>query len=551
VRDHRFAASGAFVWLVPRLVPLLVLVGCGSDKDKGTGSTTQAACATRDPGPSPVRRLTRFEYDNTIRDLLGDDSHPSAAFPPDETAQGFDNNAAVMGVTDLLAEQYMNVAEDIAGRAVADATVMGRIAPCASTDADCGRSFIQAFGRRAWRRPLTDAEVDRLALVFADATPDGFAAAAQSVIEVMLQSPQFLYRVETGVPADGRPGWMKLTPWETASRLSYLMWGSMPDDTLLDTAAGGGLETAAQVATEARRMLGDPRAHAVVANFHRQWLELDKLTDLEKDRTIYPAWQDDLRDLMQTEANDLIDAVVWDGDGKVSTLLTAPFTFVNAKLAAFYGIPGPPGSTFQRVDLDPNQRAGFLTQGAFLATHAKPNQTSPVHRGKFVRQQLLCTVPPPPPPNLQIQPPSLNPRLSTRERFAEHSQNPFCAGCHKLMDPIGLGFESFDGVGRFRATEQGMPIDDSGELIGTDVDGTFTGAAALGQRLAASADVEDCVVTQWFRYGYGRAESPAEDSCSLATLNDAFAASGGNVRELLIALTQTDAFMYRRAEDLQ
>src|SRR6185369_15358702 len=195
----------------------------------------------RDPGPSPIRRLTRFEYDNTIRDLLGDDSHPSAAFPPDETAQGFDNNAVVLGVTDLLAEQYLDVAEGIAGRAVADAAVMGRIAPCASADADCGRSFIQSFGRRAWRRPLTDAEVDRLALVFGDAAADGFPAAAQAVIEVMLQSPQFLYRVELGVPADGHPGWMKLTPWETASRLSYLMWGSMPDDALLDKAAGGGL----------------------------------------------------------------------------------------------------------------------------------------------------------------------------------------------------------------------------------------------------------------------------------------------------------------------
>src|SRR6185369_597035 len=140
---------------------------------------------------------------------------------------------------------------------------------------------------------------------------------------------------------------------------------------------------------------------------------------------------------------------------------------------------GPAGDAFERVELDPHQRAGFLTQGAFLATHAKPNQTSPVHRGKFVREQLLCTVPPPPPANLQIKPPSLNPLLSTRERFAEHAQNSFCASCHKLMDPIGLGFESFDGVGRFRTTEYDIPIDDSGELIGTDVDGTFTGAAAL------------------------------------------------------------------------
>jgi hypothetical protein len=542
-----------FAWLAGTIA-VAACHGDGGAPSGGGGTDIRrnvaAACANRDPGPSPVRRLTHFEYDNTIRDLLGDDSAPSSAFPPDETALGFNNNAEVLSVTDILAQAYLDAAEGIAGRAVANPTLMGQIAPCGGGDMTaCGRSFIQTFGRRAWRRPLTQAESDRLAALFADAMSDGYPAAVQAVMEVMLQSPQFLYRVELGQPAAARPGWMKLTSWEIASRLSFLVWASGPDEALLDAAAADKLSTAADVQAQARRMLSDARAHAVLTDFHRQWLMLDQLAQVEKDQTIYPMWNRQLPQLMQTEVSAFVDSIMWNGDGKVSTLLTAPYTFANASLAAFYGLSGPQGDAFERVALDPAQRSGILTQGAFLVTEAKANQTSPVLRGKFVRQQLFCTPPPPPPPNLQIRPPSLDPRLTTRERFAEHAQNPFCASCHKLMDPIGLAFENFDGVGRWRDSEGGQPIDASGELIETDVDGTFVGPVALAQRLAISDDVQSCVVTQWFRYGYGRAEVPDADACSLATLNQAFTAAGGNVRELLVALTQTDAFMYRRAAD--
>jgi hypothetical protein len=208
-------------------------------------------------------------------------------------------------------------------------------------------------------------------------------------------------------------------------------------------------------------------------------------------------------------------------------------------------VTGPKGEGFERVSLDPKQRAGLLTQASLLAVNAKPNQSSPVHRGKFVRERLLCQPLPPPPNNVNIQPPDVDPKATTRQKFAQHSSDPYCAGCHKLMDPIGFGFESYDGIGQFRTKDHGLPVDASGELTGTrDSDGKFDGAIELAARLGDSAEVRECVATQWFRFGYGHGEEKA-DSCAMSQLQDAFRAADYNVKELLVALTRTDAFRYR------
>src|SRR5262249_43988715 len=208
--------------------------------------------------------------------------------------------------------------------------------------------------------------------------------------------------------------------------------------------------------------------------------------------------------------------------------------------------PGPSGDTLQRVELNPARRLGILTQAGVLALTSKSNQTSPVQRGKFVREQLLCDQLPPPPPGVAAAPPPLDPTLTTRQRFAVHSQNPACAGCHQLMDPVGFGLENFDGVGKWRTAENGIAIDASGMVINSDV-GAFSGPTELAQKLATSDKVRGCAVTQWFRFGYGRGET-ADDRCSIRALNSQFAASGYNIRELLVALTQTDAFLYRKNE---
>jgi hypothetical protein len=358
-------------------------------------------------------------------------------------------------------------------------------------------------------------------------------------------SPNFLYRAEVGLPP--RPGETaaRLGPWETASRLSYLLLGSMPDQELYRAAEAGELATREQVAAQARRLLADPRARPVVAHFHDQWLELERISTIEKDRRVYPAFTPELRGFLETEARMFLDSVTWEAPGDIASLFGAGHSFMNARLASFYGVKGPAGATFERVAQNPQQRAGFLTQAGLLAVLAKVNQTSPVERGLFVREQLLCDPPPPPPPGLQGKPPDLDPRLTTRERFTQHKENPACVGCHALMDPIGLGFESYDGLGAWRTAENGRPVDASGEIVGTDIAGPFVGAIELLRKLGRSAQVSRCVRTQWFRFAYGR-NVTAEDECNVATLDAALAAGKGNVRELLVALTQTDSFLYKQ-----
>jgi hypothetical protein len=239
--------------------------------------------------------------------------------------------------------------------------------------------------------------------------------------------------------------------------------------------------------------------------------------------------------------------VIFDGEGDLSTLFTAPYTMANAQLAEFYGVTGPSGAELEKVELDPAQRAGIFTHASVMAINAQSNQTSPVFRGKFVREKLLCQILPPPPDDIDINPPAVDPEATTRERYEAHTTDPACAGCHNMMDPIGFGFENYDAVGLYRTKEGTLPVDASGEVVGADdADGEFVGAVELAKQLAESDTVRQCVVTQWFRFGYGRAEEKADD-CTMDVLNEAFAASEWKIEALLLALTQTDAFVYRRA----
>lgn len=502
------------------------------------------------PGGAPIRRMTRFEYNNAVRDLLGDTTRPADSFVAEEEALGFNNQATALGVTQLLAEQYMEASEGIAARAAKD---WSKLLPCdpAKTGQDvCAAKFILAFGKKAYRRPLAEAESARLQALYAWGKQQyDFSTGLGLVVQAMLQSPRFLYRVEMGMPDPlvGQPEVTALDSWEVAARLSFLLWSSIPDDELFAAAEAGALGDAASIEKQARRMLEDPRARDAVANFHEQWLGLGKIGTLNKDAAIYPTYTPALRPLWEKETLSFLDHVVFDDEqGDVKTMLTAPYSMMNAELAAFYGVSGPKGAGFERVDLDPTQRAGLLTQASLLAVNSKPNQSSPVHRGKFVRERLLCQTLAPPPNDVNIQPPEVDPTATTREKFSEHSSNPACAGCHRLMDPIGFGFESYDGIGQFRAQDHGLPVDATGELTGTrDSDGAFDGAVELAARLGESADVRECVATQWFRFGYGHGEEKA-DACAMTQLQEAFRAAGYNVKELLVALTRTDAFRYRK-----
>ncbi len=504
-------------------------------------------CGTRDPGPAPIRRLTRSEYNRTVHDLLGDETKPAAGFIPEEMSLGFNNNANALSVSPILAEQYVDAAEGLAARAVRSPESLMRCGPSGVDDA-CVERFIRDFTRFAFRRPLLDTELQRYLSAYSATKANlGLQSALEVVVGSVLLSPRFLYRAEHGDPTTEKNGIVRLTSWETASRLSYQLWGSMPDRELFEAADRNQLSTPAEVELQARRMLSGAYAMEVVADFQSQWLELDQIETLEKDPTVYPDFSSRLARLLAGESRAFLDHVTWHEPNGFAELFTANYSFMPPELAAFYGAPMPMAGGVQRVDLPADQRAGILTQAGLLALHAHANQSSPVHRGKFVRQRLLCQTLPPPPANLVIKAPDLDPKLTTRERFAQHSVDPTCGGCHQLMDPVGLGFENYDAAGRWRSRENDKPIDASGNLLQIDVAGSFNGAVELGRKLSESNDVQACFCTQWFRYANGRAETEA-DACSLAALQARLKAAGGNLPELVVALTQTDSFLYRRTQ---
>ncbi|HVY26220.1 MAG TPA: DUF1592 domain-containing protein [Polyangiaceae bacterium] len=518
----------------------------GSAATGGATSSAPLDCSQVHPGPARARRLNRFEYDNTVRDLLGDTTHPARKFPTEERSRlGLDNDANALTISPVLVEQYQQAAESLAATAVSQ---MASLLPCAPQQAGeeaCGKSFITAFGEKAFRRPLEADESERLWRVLdAGRTSESFTAGVRMVIEAVLQSPAFLYRVELGAmpAAAGAP--VRLSSFEMASRLSYFFWQSMPDDALRAAAAAGSLAQDDAIAAQAARLLADPRAREMTGHFHEAWLHLDRYATLEKDTQIFSAFTPEIPALFAEETRQFLDHWLWDGEGDVASLFTAPYTFMNQKLAAYYGVTGPSSDAFARVELAPEQRQGLLGQGGLLAVLAKANQTGPVQRGKFVREQFFCQDIPPPPAGVVIKAPDLSPTLSTRERFGQHSQDPTCQGCHGLMDPIGLSLESIDGSGRYRGMENGKAIDVSGEVLQTDVPGTFSGLPGLAQKLASSAQVKTCLARAWFQYAYGRAQTD-EDSCTLAKLDQRFAASGYKLKDLLVALTETDAFRYR------
>lgn len=498
-----------------------------------------------EPGPSPLRRLTRREYSATVQDLLGLTTTVASTLSEDPLTRGFDNNAKNQTVAENQAEQYMNAAETLA-----KAANLSTLAPCSTRSPNdaCATQFITEFGLRAYRRPLTSAEQDRLMTLFRAgvAQGPGFEAGLRFVLETVLQSSAFLYRSELNAASTSIA---LQSPYTLASRLSYFFWGTMPDDELFRAAAAGELSSSAQVRAQAVRMLQDPRTRHQVATFHEQWLGLAELSGVQKNETLYPTWST-LKASLRQETETFVDHVFWD-ERSAAKLLTADFTYGDAKVAQHYGVAAPSGEGIGRLALKTGRRAGLLGQGSLLSMHAHSNQTSPVHRGKFVRQALLCQDLTPPPEGVDTNVTEPSPTLTTRERFSAHRDREPCRSCHRLMDPVGLGLENFDAVGAWRDVEASKPIDASGEVTdATDANGVFVGAEALGQKLAQSDLFNDCMVRHWFRFTFGRLET-ALDACTIARGKDVLMKSGGDFTELLLSLAQSDAFLYRAPQVTQ
>ncbi len=552
---RRFAGFSRLGWL-SLLVPGVVLGGCGlvptgSDEDSADPETSDPGKVTTEDGsvvdcttltrpPTPLRRLTQFEYNNTVQDLLGTALTPASAFPADEVADGFTNNAVLLTVSSLHAEKYMEAAELLASEAALNLSALLPCDPSVTGEETCARTFAETFGRRAFRRALEQQDVDTLMEAYGVGL--SFANGIEIMLRAILQSPHFLFRVEFTGAEQAPPAMVRLNPYETATRLSYLIWSSGPDDALLDAAKNGQLDTAEQVGVMARAMLEDPRARRAAVEFYRQWLELNRLDTVTKDAGAFPLWSNLLRASMEAESRAYIESVLFERTGSLAELLTLPLGLPVGPLAELYGVP----ESTTLIELSPDERTGILTLPAFLSVQAHPDQTAPVLRGKFIRKKLLCTDVPPPPDDVNLSPPEIHEGATARERFSAHSDEAGCRGCHELMDPLGFPFESYDAMGAFRTTDAGQALNLSGEFVQTrGIDGAFADVREMLLTLAQADEVNDCVTRQWFKFAMGRTEEEG-DTCSLSPLQDAFGESGGNLIELMVQTTQTESFLYRR-----
>lgn len=497
-------------------------------------------------------RLTHTQYDQTVQALLGLEVSPADEFLTDATFAGFDNNAEGLVVPDRLARDYRRAAESLAVAAVADAESRKRLVPCDTGATGCARTAIETLGRRAFRRPLSDTEIEAYTALHGRGAElvgsgDGFFDGVQLVLEAMLQSPKFLYRVELSQPVSGSQV-IKLSGFELASRLSYMLWNSMPDDILLDAAAAGELDTPEGIAVAARRMMQVPEARAVLDDFARQWLDFSRFDDLSKDASQFPDFRPELGTSMSEEVRLFLRDLVFEQDGGFASLYTEPSTYVDDALASVYGLPAPGDGMFEKVSLDATQRSGLLTQVGFLASHAFADRSSPIHRGVFIHRKILCTNLPEPPGDVDFNLPAIEGDIkTTRQQVEVHTSPNQCAGCHGLINPVGFAFENYDALGRYRTLDFGEQVDASGTLT---IDGQqigFDGAVELSGVIAESEVARKCFATQYMRYAYGRRESGA-DRCTLAHLATRLGDPGYSIQDLILDLTQTRAFNQRPAE---
>ncbi|WP_437328033.1 DUF1592 domain-containing protein [Sorangium sp. So ce381] len=497
-------------------------------------------------GVKVLRRLSGREYLNTVRDLLGDTTLHLNDVP-------VENDDPVLGyhlpgpVDKLNAELFRDAAEKLAANA---ASRLSALVPCdaqSAGEAACARQFVTEFGLKAYRRPLSADEVDGLMRLYQTGRTEielDFNGAIVLLVEAMLQSRGFLYHWENGQePAIVEGKTVKLDGYALASRLSYFLWGTMPDQALFDAAAADRLASAEDVARAARRMLGDPRSRDAVADFFDDWLDLSAVARKPKDADVYPEFDDALKRAMSEEVRRFVAGVVLDGTGRFEEVLIGTSSFANEPLAAVYGVSGPKGEEMQPVSLDPAERSGILTSPAFLTVTGAADGSHPVRRGKAILNQILCQTLPPPPNDIP-EPKKPDEGGTTRERFAEHSQLACAKGCHARLDPLGFPFENYDGIGRFRTTDNGEPVDATSTV---ELDGqvhAVADARGLSQVLASSEAVHSCFAKQWLRYALGRGET-GDDKASFESVVDAFKGADQDIRELMVALVSSRTFRFR------
>lgn len=558
----RSVAARCGGWLAPFLV--MGTLACSAEPNPsggpaptggGTsnGSSGGAAATTGGSGAAPgpqangdvgsiaIHQLSAREYDNTMRDLLGTSLSPGSGFQSFEAA-GFDTLAAAGVMNPRKVADYFDAASTLADDLFADAARRATIVTCepaAPNATICAENIIKSFGSRAWRRPLDVTEVADLLVRYQAALALGLdhSGAVQHVVRILLASPQLIYRIELDPDATTvHP----LNGYELASRLSYLIWSSMPDGALFSAAEAGELMKPERLTQEVDRLLADPRSRELVDNFAAQWLGSRRLTDHAVDTNVYPTWTPALGAAMKQEMAAYFDDFLH-GDQTYDNFLTSNVNFVDAELAALYGLPSPGGSTLTRVENGTGQRTGFLGLAGFLTHTSRLDRTAPSIRGKWVVNSLKC---------LELElPPNLTPPplgepgagQTVRQVLEAHRANPSCAPCHRILDPVGLGLEHFDGIGRYRDTyDNGLPVD----AVGTLTDGTsFDGLVQLADAMAKDPDFIACAAQKLFVYGLGRTTTGSEGYLEQVVAQ--WRAQGLSLRSLLKALVTNDTFRSR------
>jgi len=506
--------------------------------------------AVKRPGRVTLRRLNRVEYNNTIRDLVGLDLSLADEFPSDDVGEGFDNIGDVLTLPPILLEKYLAAAKAIAERAVKDKTARKSIFAREATEPGekvaAARENIEQFAERAFRRPVEPEELERLFGIMKFAFEQGAEEDEiySTVVTAVLASPRFLFRVERDPKPNDADGIRELNDFELASRLSYFLWSSMPDETLFEVARSGKLTDPKVLAEQARRMLADPKATALVKNFAGQWLQLRDVTRLAPDPELFskmnPQLQADMR--RETEA---VFADIMRNNRSVLSLLDADYTFLNQRLAKHYGIDGVDGDTFQRVALK-GRRRGILTHASILMLTSNPTRTSPVKRGKWILDNILGESPPPPPPDVPELSDEGETLGSLREQMEQHRANPSCAVCHRKMDALGFGLENFDAVGAWREKDGRFKIDSTGTLPGNR---HFDGPVELIRILVEEKKTEFCrtMSRKMLTYALGRGLA-SYDRCTVKSIVEQLAKDDYRFGTLVAAIVRSEAFRMREAK---
>jgi hypothetical protein len=486
-----------------------------------------------EPWHSPI--LTREQYVNTVTDLVGFDVRPLVGFAD----AGGRKYLAGVSLSALELEQRAAAAEAIAAAAVAPPH-LAALVPCppAQPTEVCTTQLVEQLGLRAFRRPLTPATATELRRLFdAGNAAAGLATGVQWLLAGILQSPDFLYQLAPRTA--GSPGAaVALDDYTRASRLAFFLWSSGPDADLLAAAGKSALHTPAAIAEQVRRMLGDPRAARTREDYYTSWLKLDGLATVTRDATEF---NPGLAAALTRSAMEGIHDLYRSG-AKVEALLGSSTLFVDPVLAKLYGLAAPTTSgSLQPVAASPDQRRGIITHPALLTRLASADSSDPIKRGVFITEALLCQTLPDPAANIPDLP-APRPGLSMRQRLEQHRAAPACAACHQLFDPVGLALENYDSIGRYRQTDQGVPVDSSADVHqGTDLDGKYGNGLELLARLPASATVRDCMVQHWMEYALRR-DLTAGDRCAVADINRQFRARG-DLAELLASIAGSDPFL--------